>query len=188
MKVIISGLTASGKSTLAKQLSQALGIEYFTASTKWKDILPKKDFLFWESQRGLDAIKFRLSNLKYDRQLDRYILSHVKKRDDLILDSWVASWKINEKDMIKIYQKADLHTRARRVSFRAGMPQREAIKFMKEKDRYMHILYLKLHKIDVVNDLTPFDLVINSARLSKEGLRDVCLDFIKNFKKETQVY
>ena len=71
MRIIISGLTASGKSTLAIGLSHELELEYFSASSKLRDILPPKDFQFWESKKGIDIVKFRLKNPKYEKSIVR---------------------------------------------------------------------------------------------------------------------
>lgn len=184
MKIIISGLTASGKSTLAKGLSSDLGMGYFSGSSKLREIMPPKDFEYWESKKGLDVIKFRLKHLKYDRLLDDYILKYVKSHDNIVLDSWVASWKVNEKDTIKIYLKVDLETRARRVSERDQMEYEAALKFMKEKDKLSSKIYYTLYKIKISGeDLMPFDLVVNSSELSIEQLKSICLDYINKRMK-----
>ncbi len=54
MKVIVSGLTASGKSSVATTLALNFGIEYFSASSKLKTLLTKKDFMVWESKKEID--------------------------------------------------------------------------------------------------------------------------------------
>jgi cytidylate kinase len=186
MKIIISGLTATGKSTLVRGLSQEFGLEYFSASSKWKDIMPKKDFVFWESKKGLDALKFRLSHLKYDRMLDDFILKHVASHDNIIIDSWVASWKIDDKDTIKIYLRADLETRARRVVVRDGILYKDALDFMKKKDKLSTKIYYKLYKIKIDRDMYPFKLVVDNSHLSVEAMRALCSSYIRNFSEGTK--
>ena len=183
MKVIISGLTASGKSTLAKGLSDELRVEYFSASSKLRELMPPKDFEYWETKKGLDAVKFRLKNPRYDRKLDDYIVNYVKSHDNIILDSWVASWKVNDKNAIKIYLKADIETRAQRVSQRDGVKLSDALRFMKEKDKLTSKIYLNLYKIKIDSDLTPFDLVVNTSRTSAEALKNLCFNYIINSRK-----
>lgn len=46
MKVIVSGLTASGKSSVSKALAKEFNLEYFSASSKLREILPKKILKF----------------------------------------------------------------------------------------------------------------------------------------------
>jgi predicted cytidylate kinase len=184
MKIIISGLTASGKSTLAKGLSSALGMEYFSGSTKLREFMPPKEFEYWESQKGLDAIKFRLKHPKYDRLLDNFILKYVKTHDNIVLDSWVASWKVKDRDAIKIYLKVGLETRARRVSERDSIDYDSALRFMKEKDKLSSKIYFNLYKIRIGGeDLMPFDLVVNSSDFSIDELRDLCLGYIDKRKR-----
>ncbi|MCL5009412.1 MAG: cytidylate kinase family protein [Candidatus Parvarchaeota archaeon] len=183
MRIIISGLTASGKSTLARSLSKSFKLEYFSGSSKLKELIPKEHFEFWESKKGLDAIRFRLKHPQYDRSLDNYIIKNIKARDNLILDSWVASWKVNLPGIIKIYLKVDIKERVRRVSERDGISIAAASKFMREKDRLTSKIYRDIYGIDVLKDLTPFDLVINSTYLSADELRRLCVHYIESLKR-----
>jgi cytidylate kinase len=73
----------------------------------------------------------------------------------------------------------DVEERARRVSERDGIKSSPALKFMKEKDRLTAKVYMDIYGIDIVNDLTPFDLVVDSTHLQIEELRKLCLSYIK---------
>lgn len=183
MKVIVSGLTASGKSSVSKSLADKFGLEYFSASSKLREILPRKDFEVWESRKGIDAVRFRLKNPGYDRKLDAFINSLFRKSSGIVMDSWVASWKIKDKDTIKVYIKADKKIRAGRVSIRDGITLKQAMEFMSEKDRLTAEIYRKIYKIDVEKDFTPFDIVIDSSYLDLEDTVKLCSDFIINQQK-----
>ncbi len=178
MRIIISGLTASGKSTLSHGLSESLGLEYFSASSKLRELMPPREFEFWESQKGLDAIRFRLKHPQYDKALDNYIIRNIKTNDNIILDSWVAPWKVNVPSTIKIYLKVDVEERARRVSKRDGIESASALKLMKEKDRLTAKVYKNIYSIDIIKDLTPFNFVVDSTHLQKEELHKLCLNYI----------
>ncbi len=184
MKVIVSGLTASGKSSVATSLALNFGVEYFSASSKLKTLLPKKDFMVWESKKGIEAVKFRLNNPKYDKKLDSFILSYFKTKKDIILDSWVAPWKINDKETIKIYIKADEAARAKRVSMRDKISQTDALKFMREKDRLTKNIYKKIYGIEIDKDFLPFNLLIDSSNLELSDVIQLCSDFIMNQKNK----
>ncbi len=179
MIIIVSGLTASGKTTLAKGLSERLNFEYFSGSSELKKIIPKKDFKVWESKSGIDAIKFRLKNPKYDLKIDRYIKRYVKTRDNIVLDSWTAAFLIKRKDSIKILIRADYNIRAKRVAKRDGITLGEARKFTQEKDVLTAKIYKKLYNIDIINDTSPYDLIINSDKLDKNKLLSICETFIR---------
>ncbi len=183
MKVIVSGLTASGKSSVATTLALNFGIEYFSASSKLKNLLPKKDFMVWESKKGIEAVKFRLKNPQYDKRLDSFILSFFKTKKDVVLDSWVAPWKIKDKDTIKIYIKADENVRAKRVSIRDKISFSEALKFMKQKDLLTKQIYKKIYGIEIDKDFTPFDLVIDSSNIDLESVVQLCSDYIMHQQK-----
>ncbi len=183
MKIIISGLTASGKSSVSTSLALNFGIEYFSASSKLKKLLPKKDFEVWESQKGIAAVRFRLANPEYDKKLDSYIFSFLKTKKEVVLDSWVAPWKIKDKEAVKIYIKADERVRAQRVSGRDKITFQQALKFMREKDRLTKEIYKKIYGIDIEKDLTPFNLVIDSSDMELNDIVQLCSDFILKQKK-----
>ncbi|MGC8533515.1 MAG: (d)CMP kinase [Candidatus Parvarchaeum sp.] len=178
MKVIVSGLTASGKSSVATSLALNFGIEYFSASSKLKTLLPKKDFMVWESKKGIEAVKFRLKNPQYDKRLDSFILSFFRTKKDIVIDSWVAPWKIKDKETVKIYIKADENIRAKRVSIRDKISFSEALRFMKQKDLLTKKIYKKIYGIEIDKDLTPFNLVIDSSELDLESVVRICSDYI----------
>jgi cytidylate kinase len=184
MKVIVSGLTASGKSSVATSLALNFGVEYFSASSKLRKLLPKKDFMVWESKKGIDAVKFRLNNPQYDKKLDSFILSYFKSKSDVVLDSWVAPWKIKDKETIKIYIKADEYVRAKRVSMRDKISLSEASKFMRQKDTLTKNIYKKIYKIEIDKDFTPFNLVIDSSNMDLNSVIQICSDFIMDQGKK----
>lgn len=182
MIIIISGLTASGKTTLAKNLSKKLNFEYFSGSSKLKEIIPKKDFIAWESKSGIDAIKFRLKNPKYDLKLDQYIKNYIKNKNNIILDSWTAAFLIKRDDVVKIFIKASKETRIERVAKRDNITPREAQIFTEEKDRLTAKIYKKLYNIDIMNDMSPYDLIISSDKLDEKAVLKLCEGFIKSIK------
>lgn len=183
MKVIVSGLTASGKSSVSTSLALNFGIEYFSASSKLRKLLPKKDFMAWESKKGIEAVKFRLAHPEYDKRLDSYILSFLKGKKDIVLDSWVAPWKIKDKGTVKIYIKADESARADRVSIRDKISRKDALMFMKEKDRLTTEIYRKIYGIEVDTDFTPFNLVVDSSNIDLNDVIQLCSDFILKQKQ-----
>ncbi|EFD92999.1 MAG: cytidylate kinase [Candidatus Parvarchaeum acidophilus ARMAN-5] len=183
MKVIVSGLTASGKSSVSKALAKEFNLEYFSASSKLREILPKKDFEVWESKKGIEAVKFRIKNPIYDKKLDRIMLSLFNRSFNMILDSWVASWKVTDTNIIKIYIKADEKIRAERVSNRDGITFKQALSFMRIKDKLTAQIYSNIYGIDVKKDFRPFNLVIDSSYLDLKEVIKICSYFILKCKK-----
>ncbi len=182
MKIIVSGITGSGKSTLAKILAKKLNLEYIGASKYLKDSLPKRDFEHWESKKGLEAIKFRLKHLQYDKKLDDFLLKKIASKKDFVLDSWVASWKFFKKGTIKICLKSDFHTRAKRVAERDNTSLKKAADFTRKKDFLTEEIYKKLYKVDIEKDLGVFDLVIDDTHLQIKPTLDIVMTFLKNQK------
>lgn len=183
MIIIVSGPTASGKTTLAKGLASELNLSYLSGSSWLKGLLKIKALRSWESKEGIKAILLRLRNTKFDKQLDAKILKAIKRSDDLVVDSWTMPWLLKRSNALKIYIKAPIEIRAQRLSDRNGIRYKEALDFAKRKDELTARIYRRLYGIDVLNDVSPFDLVVDSSRLDTDNLRDLCVDFIFKFFK-----
>ena len=184
MIITVSGLTASGKTTLAKGLADELNLEYLSGSSKLKDLLPDKTFRSWESKEGIQMILFRLKNTKFDKRLDSGLLRIIRRSDNIVVDSWTMPWLLgSNRNTVKIYVKAPIEVRARRVSIRDDIPYKSALTAIKKKDDLTANIYRSLYKIDVSYDLAPFDLVVDSSKLDRDNLRDLCVDFIFKFFK-----
>ncbi|MCW1301851.1 MAG: cytidylate kinase family protein [Candidatus Parvarchaeota archaeon] len=183
MIVIVSGPTASGKTTLAKGLATELNLSYLSGSSKLKELLKLRALRTWESNEGIKAILFRLKNTEFDRKLDTEILKAIKRSDDMVVDSWTVPWLFKKGNALKIYVKAPIEIRALRVSERNGIKYKAALSFTKKKDELTARIYKKLYGIDVLNDVSPFDLVVDSSKLDIDNLRDICVDFIFKFFK-----
>jgi cytidylate kinase len=184
MIITVSGITASGKTTLAKGLADELNLEFISGSSKLKALLPVKTFNSWESKDGMKMIHLRLKNPVFDKKLDLALLRTIRKSDNIVVDSWTIPWLLKSNDnILKIYVKAPIDVRARRVSVRDNIPYKSALEITKKKDLLTAGVYKKLYKIDVAKDLAPFDLVIDSSKLDKDNLRDLCVDFIFKFFK-----
>ena len=182
MKVIVSGLTGSGKSSLAKMLADRFDLKYIPGGVLLKESLPDHDFKHWETDEGLKAIKFRLEHPEYDRKVDKMIANEFDKTRNAMLDSWVAPWRTPKDGIIKIYLKADLKCRAERVAKRDSTSIEEALHYTKNKDKLTTMIYKKLYGFDSRNDLQIFDLVIDDTNLDTASLFKISELFLSKQK------
>jgi cytidylate kinase len=157
--ICISGMTGSGKSTVAKKLAAKYGLDYFSGGNALKTLAHEEGYDpdmkgWWETAEGLRFLQQRMG--------------------DVVLDSWTMPWLL--KEGFKIWLEASPQVRAKRVVNRDDISIEEAIKALKEKDERTRQIYTGLYGFDLGHDLSPFNLVLATDELdSNEVFHAVCL-------------
>jgi cytidylate kinase len=155
--VAISGLHGAGKTTAAKALANKFKLRYVCAGSVFRQIA---------KERGMTLDKFsKYAELHptIDRMIDRRT-ADAAKEDNVLIDARLAGWMAKKADM-KILLTAPLEVRARRISRREKRDYREVLKETMTRERSEAKRFKKLYGIDV-NDHSPFDIVLNTERLS----------------------
>jgi len=83
---------------------------------------------------------------------------------------------------LKIWLKAPIEIRAGRVAGREGMAYEEALSAMKSREQSEHKRYEQYYGINL-DDLTIYDLVIDSSRWRGNGIVELILVAIEGMKK-----
>ncbi len=173
--IIISGLPAVGKTVVAAEVAKSLKVKMLNAG----DLLEKAspDALhhgtaWWDTKAGIKFLKYRSANQEFDRTLDRKLVNIIKK-GNLVVTSYTAPWLSSQG--YKVWLPASLQTRARRMSKRDKISISESEKVIRERDKYNYKLYRKLYGIEFGKDKSPFNLVINTSRLSVKKVAAIIL-------------
>ncbi|MCW1292924.1 MAG: cytidylate kinase family protein [Candidatus Parvarchaeota archaeon] len=180
MRVLIAGLTGSGKSSVSKTVAEYLGLNYVSGSSLLKTYI-KKSFYTWESKEGLEILKERLKDLSIDKSTDNKLIAEIKKSADIVVDSWTMPWLWKE-DAIRVYLKAREDIRIERIVRRDKINPKDAKYFINQKDTISQNIYKKLYKIDY-SDLSIFDLVLDTSYLSIESVSQIIAKYILNYSK-----
>ena len=178
MIVIVSGNAGSGKSVLVERLAKKFKLRKVFASSilkgisegrnfNFKKLKTKKGEGFFESKKGTQLSKARLSNFSLDKELDKALLKILKEHDNLIVDSRLMPW-LYKKPSVKIWISASMKTRARRTAHRDKISVYKAMKALKERSAVDRKIYKKLYKINYEKDLKPFDLILKTDKLTKK--------------------
>jgi len=176
--ICIAGLTASGKSTVARRLAQKFGLNYFSGGTALKELAIKlgykaQDKGWWEATEGMRFLEQRLCDSRFDRQVDEELLKWAEK-GNVVLDSWTMPWLC--KKGFKIWIEVSLQERVRRLVRRDKISIEEAEKTIGEKDGKTKRVYEKLYGFKLGEDYSPFDLVLDTEHLSSDETFDtLCL-------------
>ena len=168
--VCISGLTASGKSTVARMLAKRYNLNYYSGGGMLKEVAVEMGYSpggedWWGTEDGKRFLKERLRNFEYDRIVDQRLLKKAEE-GNVVLDSWTMPWLLDFG--FKIWIDAPLEVRAERLSRRNKIPIDEALKSLKEKDETTRKIYKELYGINLGFDFSPFHVVIDNSNLNVE--------------------
>ena len=176
--ICISGMTGSGKSTVAKRLADKYGLDYFSGGNALKMLAQEEGYNpdvtgWWETAEGLRFLQQRMGDPDFDKRIDEKLLE-LADQGNIVLDSWTMPWLL--KEGFKVWLDASPQVRAKRVMNRDSISIEEAVKALTEKDEQTRQIYKNLYGFDLGNDLSPFNLVLATDELNPdEVFNSVCL-------------
>ncbi len=185
--IIVAGLTASGKSTVARRIADRFGLEYYSGGTALKELAIKigykaQEYGWWETAEGMRFFEERMRDARFDKQVDAELLEAAGK-GNVVLDSWTMPW-LSEKGF-KIWIDVSSEERAKRLARRDKISFEEAEKILAEKDDKTRQVYERLYGFKLGEDFSPFDLVLDTEHLSSnETFETLCLVIEKLVFKE----
>ena len=163
-------MAGTGKSTLARKVAQKYNLKYFSGGDALKDLAKQEGYDvsiqgWWESPVGLEFLKERVSDPKFDRAVDDKLLEYAQQ-GNVLLDSWTMPWLL--KGGYKIWLQASFEKRAARVAKRDNMTLTEAVEMLKEKEGHTKAIYKALYGFTLGEDLTPFDFILDTDNLNAD--------------------
>jgi CMP/dCMP kinase len=180
--ICISGMAGTGKSTLSKKLAEKYHLRYFSGGDVLKELAKKEGYDvsvrgWWESPEGLKFLNKRVSDPKFDKEVDDKLLEYAQQ-GNVLLDSWTMPWLLT--DGFKIWLEASFEKRAARVADRDNMSVGEALEVLKEKEAHTKAIYKALYGFVLGEDYKPFDFVLDTDNLSAADVFAVLCRVIDN--------
>ncbi|MDG6222052.1 MAG: cytidylate kinase family protein [Candidatus Bathyarchaeota archaeon] len=171
--ICVSGMTGSGKSTVAKKLAEKYELNYFSGGNAMRILAKEEGYHsevngWWESFEGLAFLQKRKEDPSFDKKIDEKLLE-LAEEGNVVLDSWTVPWLLKGKGF-KIWLEASPQVRATRVLKRDGMTAEEALNALTEKDEETRQIYKKLYGFELGHDLTPFNLVLSTDDLDPDDI------------------
>ncbi|MGB9732394.1 MAG: cytidylate kinase family protein [Candidatus Micrarchaeia archaeon] len=182
--IIISGLPASGKSTVAKILAQKLKVKAVNVGDIIKSRFHeagKTTSNFWDTSKGFVALKEREKNEEIDKSIDKAVLKIISK-GNIVIASYVMPWL--SKHGYKVWLDASPEERAKRLAKRDKVSIQTAREIIKKRDKENFMLYKKLYNIRIGKDKKPFDLVIETEKLSPSEIVEIIIKGIRHKKQK----
>lgn len=171
MKITISGPPGSGKTTVAKILSEKLKIKLISAGEVFRQLA------FEKGMSLEDFSKFAESNPEIDILIDRIQKEMAEKEKDAIVEGRLSGWMIKDADL-KVYIFADAEVRYNRIAQREGKDISTVKRETKIREEIEKRRYQKFYSIDL-EDWRIYDLIINSNKISAEKIAEIISTAVK---------
>jgi cytidylate kinase len=168
--ICVCGMTASGKSTVARRLAEKYHLRLYSGGDALKTLAREAghrptDRGWWESKEGLKFLQQRLHDPDFDKKVDKKLLE-VAKDGNVVLDSWTMPWLFD--GGFKIWIEASKKIRIRRLAERDGLSLRKASEVLEEKEESTKTIYRRLYGFHLGEDFSPFDLILDTDKLNAE--------------------
>jgi predicted cytidylate kinase len=173
MMITIGGPPGSGKTTVAKLLSQKLDMALVVIGEIFRSLAKEKGYTL--SEFG----EIASSDHSIDIELDKRTIEKARQ-DNLVLEGRLAGVMLQKNDIpsFKIWLDADITERAKRIAQRDGGEIEDVISLIRKReqcelDRYQEIYGVKL------TDKNIYDLIIDTTDISSEKVVDIILDALE---------
>ena len=174
MLITVSGPAGSGKSTLAWSLADALDYQHVSGGDIFRELAEERGMTPLELNRAAE------DDDQIDRDLDRRLRDIAAERDDLVLESRLAGWMAGDYADVKLWLTAPLAVRADRIAQRENKPFEQARTETEERSESEAQRYAEYYDIDF-DDLSIYDLAINTARWDPQGTLSIALHAVDSF-------
>lgn len=165
LRICISGLSCSGKTTLGDALSRDLNIIHITkhGTDTYKKV--KKEI---EGQMESELGVIQTADKTYADSFDKEIVE-LAAGNNCVVTTWLGPWMIKD-PTIRVWLSAGFDERIRRCANLNKVSIEDAKAYIKKKDELSINAFNEIYKIDVRNH-SFFDIMINTERLNvKESL------------------
>ncbi len=175
--IAVSGPPGSGKSTLAKLLARELRLRYVSSGALFRRLA---------KERGMSLLEFTKLAEK-DYSIDRMIDDEARKealKGCVVVDGHIAGWILRDLAHVKVYLYAPREVRASRIAVRDSKSLEDALKDVIERERSESKRFKEIYGIDV-NDLTVFDICINTATYGIEETLRIALEAVREATRKS---
>lgn len=175
MKITITGALHSGKSTIAKAISEALDYTYFSVGELQRKLAVEKGMSITEYN------KYMLDN-NLDHEVDNRTAEIGRENENFIFDARLA-WNFIP-DSFKIYLKVELDVAVERAM---KNERGKSEKYASEQEAKMNIIerrrlensrFKDIYGIDIDKE-SNYDLVIDTSHISMEEVIKIAIESIK---------
>lgn len=181
--IIVSGPPAIGKTTVAKGLAAAFGMQSLSGGDVLKELAKEQGFKtegddWWDTKDGMKFLKQRKDNYEFDKKVDQKLME-IFQKGNVVITSYTLPWIVS--GGIKIWLGGSRENSAKRMQTRDNMSHTEAFEIVKKRYDENKILYKQLYGFNFGDDLSVFDVVINTDGLDAQTVLKTAIDKTREF-------
>ncbi|MCD6547318.1 MAG: cytidylate kinase family protein [Nanoarchaeota archaeon] len=172
--ITVSGKTGVGKTVISKTLAKIFKLKHVSAG----------DIFRAEAKRRKLALEefSKIREPEIDIELDKRTLELAKK-GNVVLNGRLTGWVAGDNADIRMWVKAPMRLKAKRVAKRDKLTIKEAKEKIKKRDEYDAKVYKKLYGIDI-NDTSIYNLIITNGDIPLEKLKKLVVSKVKKLLGE----
>lgn len=180
MKVTISGKAGSGKSTVAKLLSEKLRLRHYSIGDLMRMMASEKKMSLLELNKLAEKDK------SIDFELDKRLKELGKTKDNFVVDGRLAAFFIPDAE-VRVFLQTDDKVRAERIlkdnrKHEKGKDVGEMLENINKREESERKRYKKYYGVDY-SDRKLYNLVIDTTKLNPDEVAENILIFLKKHQK-----
>jgi CMP/dCMP kinase len=165
--IAISGDIGTGKSTLARLLSEKLNWKYVSAGNYFRD---------WYKAQGMDVSKVYGIPEEEDRKMEADFKKEMAEKSNVVFESRLAGWLAQDyPETLKVLCTVKDFEAYKRVAKRDSVSVEEAEELSKQRAKDLVDKFNKLYGVSDFLDERYFDLVINTSNKTPQQVLEVVL-------------
>ncbi|MBA7619176.1 MAG: AAA family ATPase [Candidatus Lokiarchaeota archaeon] len=175
MILTISGLHGTGKSTIAKLITEKLGLQYYSTGQAFRDLAQEMNMTLEKFS------EYAEKNPEIDKELDSKIIG-IARKGNIIIDSQLSGYILKSIADFKILLICPLEIRIKRmaerdnVNYKLKLRETE-IREKSELERFKHLYNIDLSDQEEIQDL--YDLIIDTENLTIEDVLEKILSTLE---------
>ena len=173
LTVTVSGLSKTGKSTIAKSISRALNLRYVSAGEIQRQ-LARENGISLEKQ-----VRTRKAGVDYT--MDRRSLEFAM-RGGVLIDARLSGWVAGDWSDARIFVKCSLTDRAERLAKDERISVKAAKESIRKRDSDDSRRYKQIYGIDQTDE-SIYDIVLDNSRMTLREAKTVPVKFVKELLK-----
>jgi cytidylate kinase len=179
--IIISGPPAIGKTTVSKGLAKEFGMKNLSGGDVLKEMAQEQGFQtkgddWWDTQEGMKFLSQRKDNYEFDKKVDQK-LKEIFQKGGVVITSYTLPWLVS--GGIKIWLGGSKQNSAKRMQARDNMELSSALDIVTKRYEENKALYKKLYGFDFGEDLSVFDVIINTDGLDAQAVLDSAMQKVR---------
>lgn len=175
--IVISGWPAVGKTTVAGKLAEEFDLNMYNGGDILKMLAAEKGYStsrddWWDTAEAKKFMRERKSDPSFDKKVDKK-LTEIVRKGSVVITSYTLPWLVKEDSVVKLWLKGSPDNRARRMANRDDIGFAVAKQIIALRDGENKKIYYKLYSFLFGEDLTVFDYVLNTDKLSLDSLIEI---------------